>query len=141
MKIYMIILFLLINTIGIFSQTNLEIKNIQNSLSDTVEATKDYEFAQTSSNEVEFLLSHLFLFYKNFISSQDISTCSFIPTCSEYALKAIKKQGVIMGGINFFDRYTRCNGLSPEDYSVDKKEHKLIDPVRNFSYDKLYKEK
>jgi putative membrane protein insertion efficiency factor len=75
--------------------------------------------------------------YKNFISSQDASTCTFTPSCSEYAILAIKKQGVIPGMINFFDRFSRCNGLSPENYSIDLKKGVLIDPPRDFKYEIL----
>ena len=95
-----------------------------------------YEYARTYKNEVDFLFSNLFLFYKNFISSQDASTCSFTPSCSEYAILAIKKQGLITGIINFFDRFSRCNGCNNSYYIRDKKTGLLIDPVRNLHYEK-----
>lgn len=67
-------------------------------------------------NELEFIMSGLFLFYKKFVSSQDGNSCTFSPSCSEYALMAIKRMGLIEGSAATFDRISRCNGLSPEKY-------------------------
>ncbi len=99
---------------------------------------KQYHFARGSNNELEFIFSNLFLFYKRFVSSQDISSCSFTPSCSVYAVQAIKSQGLVSGAINFFDRYSRCNSLSPGDYPRDPEKNLLIDPVRNHAYEKTY---
>jgi len=35
--------------------------------------------------------------------------CRFNPTCSEYGLEAIKKYGIIKGGIKTIWRILRCN--------------------------------
>jgi uncharacterized protein len=78
-----------------------------------------------------------FYIYKNFISSQDHMSCVFAPSCSEYAVHAIQKQGIIPGLMNTFDRLTRCNGLRPQDYKVDPRLQRLIDPVRNVRYEEL----
>lgn len=37
--------------------------------------------------------------YRLFISPLKPPTCRFVPTCSEYALQAIEKHGIIRGGI------------------------------------------
>ncbi len=113
-----------------FGQTN-------NDLSFTSQLNKphDYghayywQYAKDNTNELQLVFSGLFLFYKEFVSSQDASSCSFTPSCSEYALLAIKKQGFVIGSINFFDRFSRCNGLSPEHYHRHPKTHLLNDPV------------
>jgi len=81
------------------------------------------------NNEAEFVFTGLFVFYKTFISSQDGGSCTFTPSCSEYALQSIKKKGIFVGLLNSFDRLIRCNGLSPENYKYDKERHLLIDPV------------
>jgi putative component of membrane protein insertase Oxa1/YidC/SpoIIIJ protein YidD len=88
-------------------------------------------------NEYNLLLSGAFYFYKSFISSQDASHCSFTPSCSEYAVLAIQKQGIFAGLLNFFDRFSRCNSLSPELYKKDPHTHLLIDPVRDIHYEKI----
>ena len=46
--------------------------------------------------------------------------CRFYPTCSEYALKAIEKHGIIKGGAMSFGRVLRCNPWNKGGY----------DPVR-----------
>ena len=93
-----------------------------------VKSAKQYD------SEYQWVFGKLFIFYKKFISSQDASSCSFTPSCSEYALIAIKQEGFIEGYINFWDRFSRCNGLSPEKYPVDDIHKVLIDPVRDWNY-------
>ncbi len=85
---------------------------------------------QETSSEIKIFLSSLFLFYKHYISSQDGQKCSFHPSCSEYSMLAIKQQGVFLGMLNGFDRLTRCNALSPENYTVDPETGRLYDPVK-----------
>lgn len=38
--------------------------------------------------------------------------CRFNPTCSQYAIDAIQKYGIIKGGIKAFWRVVRCNPWS-----------------------------
>jgi uncharacterized protein len=80
-----------------------------------------YNQAKNNKNEVQFAFSTLFLAYKSFFSSQDLTVCTFTPSCSEFGILSVKKFGVIKGGIMTMDRLTRCNGLSPQNYEVDKK--------------------
>lgn len=80
------------------------------------------------------MLRSLLYFYKNFISSQDASNCSFSPSCSVYAAQAVKRQGIIKGLINFADRFQRCHGKDPEQYIYLEEEHLLYDPVRDGKY-------
>jgi hypothetical protein len=44
------------------------------------------------------------------------STCRFYPSCSEYALQAIAKYGLLRGGIRACWRILRCHPLSPGGY-------------------------
>lgn len=83
--------------------------------------------AQDNRSDLQWLASQLFLFYKNFISSQDGSKCSFHPSCSEYAIQLVKQRGLIMGGLGACDRLMRCNGMSPELYEFDPQRGLLID--------------
>jgi len=48
-------------------------------------------------------------FYQKFISPQLGRHCRFFPSCSEYSLRAIRKYGVIKGGLLSFWRLLRCN--------------------------------
>ncbi|UTA67972.1 MULTISPECIES: membrane protein insertion efficiency factor YidD [Emticicia] len=88
---------------------------------------KTYKEATGNKNEVQYLFSGLFLFYKTFFSSQDMTSCTFTPSCSEYGILSVKKYGLVMGGVRTMDRLTRCNGLSPTKYEVDMKAKLLID--------------
>lgn len=42
--------------------------------------------------------------------------CRFYPSCSEYAIQAIEKYGIIRGGIKAFIRIMKCNPLFPGGY-------------------------
>ncbi len=96
----------------------------------TIQASApDYRYARENTNEIQMLFSGLFLFYKHFISSQDGMSCTFTPSCSEYGMEAVKKQGLVAGAINTLDRLTRCNGLSPGKYPLHPDTHLFYDPV------------
>jgi putative component of membrane protein insertase Oxa1/YidC/SpoIIIJ protein YidD len=96
--------------------------------------TSPWEVAKHNNSTMEIVVSGLFMFYKHFISSQDSQHCSFTPSCSVYAVETIKKQGFFIGILDTFDRLTRCNGLSPENYDHDMKQRLLIDPVTNIHH-------
>lgn len=81
-------------------------------------------------NELQHSIRYLYLIYKNYFSSQDGNQCSFYPSCSDYSLKIMRKDGFIKGGIKTLDRLTRCNSLSPEKYKIDFEKRKLIDHVQ-----------
>jgi len=117
-----------------WSQLNSELEILSgikydHSSVERVKIKDQYEHVHVNTNEVQFLFSGLFLFYKSFISSQDAQSCSFTPSCSVYALEAVKKQGVFKGMMNGFDRLSRCNSLSPEKYEIDPETKLLIDPL------------
>lgn len=44
------------------------------------------------------------------------STCRFYPTCSEYAVQAIGKYGLLRGGIKAGRRILRCHPFCPGGY-------------------------
>jgi hypothetical protein len=46
--------------------------------------------------------------------------CRFNPTCSEYGIEAIRKYGVIRGGLKTMWRIMRCNPLSKGGYDPVK---------------------
>jgi uncharacterized protein len=83
--------------------------------------------AKGNKNIAQLGFSGLFLFYKTFVSSQDQAVCTFTPSCSEFGILAVKRFGMIKGGVMTMDRLTRCNGLSPQNYEVNKKSLLLID--------------
>ena len=114
------------------SRLNQDISVLQQAFSAKPKArlTEQYTFSRDNSNELQMVLSGLFLVYKSFLSSQDNQRCSFHPSCSEYGLEAVKKFGILRGIVSTCDRLTRCNGFSPEQYEIDLERRVLKDPVR-----------
>jgi len=51
----------------------------------------------------------LLRFYKKRISPALPPTCRFVPTCSEYAMLAVERFGVLKGGLLTIWRIMRCN--------------------------------
>jgi putative membrane protein insertion efficiency factor len=43
-------------------------------------------------------------------------SCRFLPTCSEYAVTAVKQRGIVVGGALAMWRLLRCNPLVPGGY-------------------------
>ena len=59
------------------------------------------------------ILSYLLLlpvyFYRGYISPMTPPSCRFVPTCSEYAIEAIKKHGPFKGLYLAVRRILRCH--------------------------------
>ncbi len=66
------------------------------------------------------IVINLILIYQRFISPMKSKSCRFLPTCSQYAVEAVEKYGVIKGVWMAFLRILRCNPFNPGGY----------DPVR-----------
>jgi hypothetical protein len=82
-----------------------------------------------ATNEIQITAATAFLLYKKLISSQDIPKCVFTPSCSEYAIEAIRKRGLFTGLLAAFDRLTRCHGLvKPGHYPFDTQKNRFYDP-------------
>ena len=61
-------------------------------------------------------------FYRRFLSPlKRMPTCRFLPTCSEYAIEAIERKGVLVGGARAMWRLCRCNPLFPGGYDPVEK--------------------
>jgi putative membrane protein insertion efficiency factor len=61
---------------------------------------------------VRRLVEGAILTYKRYVSPLLPPSCRFYPSCSEYALQAIRKYGVLKGGWMSAWRILRCNPLS-----------------------------
>ena len=69
--------------------------------------------------------------YRKFISPIKPRCCRFTPSCSQYALEALKEWGVFRGSALALWRILRCNpcggcGNDP----VPKRQYKRIDPLK-----------
>ncbi|SDK64201.1 putative membrane protein insertion efficiency factor [Catalinimonas alkaloidigena] len=89
-----------------------------------------YHYTGTRARGVKKVMVGMFLFYKNFISSQDGQSCQFTPSCSEYSVEAIRTYGLLKGYAATFDRLTRCHGFSRKQYAHDPQTGLSLDPVQ-----------
>ena len=55
-------------------------------------------------------------FYPRCISPGLPPRCRFIPTCSQYALQAVEKYGVLRGGWLALRRFLRCHPFYKGDF-------------------------
>lgn len=67
-------------------------------------------------------------FYRSFISPLTPPACRFTPTCSQYAMEALKKHGPFLGTYLTFKRILRCHpwggsGYDPVPESKQGKVH------------------
>lgn len=67
-------------------------------------------------------LIFLALIYKSMISPYLKSSCRFQPTCSNYAIEALRRFGIFKGGWLTFKRVIRCHPWGGSGYDpVPKK--------------------
>ena len=59
---------------------------------------------------------YLIRFYQKYISPLKGPTCRFYPTCSQYAIEAFKKYGVIKGMFLTIKRILKCHPFPPGGY-------------------------
>ena len=63
--------------------------------------------------------------YRKIVSPLKLPCCRFTPTCSQYALEAIKVHGAFKGGALAVWRILRCNPFSKGGYDpVPEKKRK-----------------
>ena len=55
-------------------------------------------------------------FYRTFISPLKPRVCRFYPSCSEYAILALEKYGVLKGSFLAIKRILRCHPFNPGGY-------------------------
>ncbi len=76
-------------------------------------------FAVVTSIPQKFLVL-LFKGYQYVISPLFPPTCRFTPSCSQYAIEAVQKYGVIRGGLKGLWRILRCHPFSQGGYDPVK---------------------
>lgn len=75
------------------------------------------------------LVNTSYKFYKKFITNQDMTNCPFYPTCSQYMLEAVSKNG-IAGFIQGLERLKRCtNAEHKRDLYPVTEKGRHYDPV------------
>ncbi len=58
--------------------------------------------------------------YKYLISPILPGSCRFVPSCSEYAVEALKKYGALKGAYLSIRRVARCNPFNPGGFDPVK---------------------
>ncbi|GKX68440.1 membrane protein insertion efficiency factor YidD [Inconstantimicrobium mannanitabidum] len=66
------------------------------------------------------VLINIIKFYRKFISPLKRPCCIYYPTCSEYAIEAISKYGIIKGGFMSIKRILRCHPFHKGGYDPVK---------------------
>ena len=126
---YFLIIFILIIVKTASSQFSADIVDFKKIKIYQEKSKPKYSYAKSQIKTLQVAFSGVFLFYKNFMSSQDNGSCPFEISCSEYFIKSIQKQGILTGFLSGIDRYSRCNGHSNHRYKYNEKTDHLVDPV------------
>jgi hypothetical protein len=63
--------------------------------------------------------------YKWAISPLFPPACRYVPTCSEYAMEAVERYGVVRGGVMAFTRILRCHPFARGGYDPVVKENAI----------------
>lgn len=100
-KLILLVLFLLFILLHPLHSTEDELWNFSKS-------------KQKKPEEDEILAGKIFILgqiklYQLILSEQQSDVCNFTPSCSHYAYRALKKEGVLMGSLMAIDRLQRCN--------------------------------
>ncbi|MBR2326103.1 MAG: membrane protein insertion efficiency factor YidD [Alistipes sp.] len=78
------------------------------------------EFCKTLANSCKRIVALPFIgairFYQRCISPYTPAACRYTPTCSQYALEAIKKHGVVKGCWLAAKRIGRCHPWGGSGY-------------------------
>ncbi len=72
--------------------------------------------ARPAARPVEWLITRLIRGYQTTLSPGLGPACRYLPSCSDYALQAIERYGVVRGGAMTVWRLLRCNPLSAGGY-------------------------
>jgi hypothetical protein len=65
---------------------------------------------------IQKLILSFIIFYQRFVSPLTAPTCRFYPSCSEYALQAIKRYGPWRGLCLSLRRILKCHPFHPGGY-------------------------
>lgn len=87
---------------------------------------------------MKYIAIALINFYRKIISPLFPAKCKYYPTCSAYALTAVKRFGFIRGTMLAVWRILRCNPWSMG--GIDPVPEKFTFKVKKFDYDSLDKE-
>jgi len=68
--------------------------------------------------------------YRRYVSPALPTACRYVPTCSDYAMEAVERNGVIRGGAQAVWRFLRCNPVGGHGYDPVKCGSQGTSPVQ-----------
>ena len=72
------------------------------------------------------VLVFLIELYRTYVSPLRLPTCRFTPTCSEYAVDALRQRGLIVGSVLIVVRLAKCAPWHPGGWDpVPERGHRL----------------
>ncbi|HPR32050.1 MAG TPA: membrane protein insertion efficiency factor YidD [Prolixibacteraceae bacterium] len=88
------------------------------------------KYLKNSTNELEATAAILFVGYKDFLSSQDMNSCVFTPSCSVYAIESIQNDNLFVAYLKIFDRLSRCHPfVAKGEYHFLPQNQTFYDPI------------
>ncbi len=105
--------------------------NPPDSLGDSTNNNKSQVKIPTNPEE---LVSMSIKIYQYFISSQDMPSCVFTPSCSRFAEQSIYKFGILKGLLLTSDRLQRCHRFDDKSdwYTFNFSKNRFNDPVGRY---------
>jgi hypothetical protein len=67
-------------------------------------------------NFIKYLILFLIKFYQTFLRDLNYQSCKYFPNCSDYAIEALFKKGVLRGICLSVKRIMKCNPFSKGGY-------------------------
>ncbi len=89
--------------------------------------------AGTQSGLLEDALKVWVRIYQEAISTQDLPSCVFHPSCSRFAIAALREFGSVKGYLLAADRLLRCNPFAYFYYPFDGE--KFVDPLSTYRFE------
>jgi len=75
--------------------------------------------------------------YKRWVSPAFPPSCRYVPTCSEYAMEAVERYGVVRGGTMAAWRLLRCHPFVKGGYDPVVKDRTFRDSERRIEHPAL----
>ena len=95
-------------------------------------------FNPRESMPIRLFSTGLIRIYQKYISTQDLPSCNFSPSCSRFGMGSIQQYGFFRGILLTADRLLRDNGMALHThYPFDEASGKYIDPVEAYSQEAL----
>lgn len=122
--------FLLILESALQAQKPVSKAMLLKKINEPPQKTTYISYLKKSNNTLQGSGAILFIGYKTFISSQDMASCIFTPSCSVYAIESFQSDNPFLAYVKVFDRLSRCHPLTAKgEYPYYKKTAQFYDPV------------